>query len=62
MRTEWPFDSFQPTYFVIQSFEALLEEMETTSLKQVYDEVRDLPLLAVGEPSPSDRDFVLRGF
>ena len=57
MRTEWPFDTFQPTYFVIESFEALLEEMETTSLKQVYEEVRDLPLIAIGETDPSDRVY-----
>lgn len=57
MRTEWLFDQFQPTYFVIESFEALLEEMETTSLRHVYDEVRDLPLLAPGETDPSDRVY-----
>ena len=57
MRTEWPFDTFQPTYFVIESFAALLEEMETTSLKQVYDEVRDLPLIPIGESAPSDRPY-----
>ena len=57
MRTEWPFDTFQPTYFVIESFAALLEEMETTSLKDVYDEVRDLPLIPIGEPAPSDQPY-----
>ncbi|WP_219895035.1 phenylalanine 4-monooxygenase [Aquisediminimonas profunda] len=57
MRTLWPFDTFQPTYFVIESFEALLEEMETTSLKQVYNVVRELPLIPVGETDPSDRVY-----
>lgn len=57
MRTDWPFDSFQPTYFVIESFEALLEEMETTSLKHVYDEVRDLPLIPIGETASTDRPY-----
>ena len=57
MRTDWPFDEFQPTYFVIESFEALLEEMETTSLKHVYEEVRDLPLIPIGEAAPSDQPF-----
>ncbi|KEO92077.1 hypothetical protein EH31_05240 [Erythrobacter longus] len=55
MRTDWPFDEFQPTYFVIESFDALLEEMETTSLKQVYAEVADLPLIPIGEAVPGDR-------
>lgn len=59
MRTDWPFDEFQPTYFVIESFDALLEEMETTSLKQVYDTVRALPLIAIGEPAPSDQPYVM---
>lgn len=57
MRTEWPFDTFQPTYFVIESFEALLEKMETTSLSQVYQEVRDLPLIAIGETDPGDQVY-----
>ncbi|MEO9468478.1 phenylalanine 4-monooxygenase [Parasphingorhabdus sp.] len=59
MRTEWPFDTFQPTYFVIESFDALLEEMETTSLKHVYDKVRDLPLIPIGDTDPSDRAYTV---
>jgi phenylalanine-4-hydroxylase len=59
MRTDWPFDIFQPTYFVIDSFAALLEEMETTSLKQVYDDVRDLPLIPIGEAAPGDQPYVM---
>lgn len=55
MRTEWPFDTFQPTYFVIESFEVLLEEMETSSLKEVYREIAGLPLIGIGQSDPSDR-------
>jgi len=55
MRTQWPFDQFQPTYFVIESFDALLEEMETTSLKDVYGQVADAPLIPIGEADPSDQ-------
>lgn len=61
MRTDWPFDTFQPTYFVIESFAALLEEMETTSLKQVYDKVADLPLIPIGESMPGDREYQMAG-
>ncbi|UTW54711.1 phenylalanine 4-monooxygenase [Kordiimonas sp. SCSIO 12610] len=57
MRSEWPFDTFQPTYFVIDSFEALLEEMETTSLKAVYETVCDLPLIPIGGTDPSDKVY-----
>lgn len=59
MRTLWPFDEFQPTYFVIESFEALLEEMETTSLKHVYNEVREMPLIPIGKADPSDQPFAI---
>lgn len=58
MRTQWLFDTFQPTYFVIDSFDALLEEMETTSLRQVYDNVRDLPLIPIGAADPSDEPYL----
>ncbi len=57
MRTDYPFDTFQPTYFVIESFAALLEEMETTSLGAVYDELKDLKVLTPGEGDPSDIEF-----
>lgn len=57
MRTDWPFDEFQPTYFVIESFDALLEEMETTSLKHVYEEVAGLPLIPIGESVAGDREY-----
>ncbi|MEP1421358.1 MAG: phenylalanine 4-monooxygenase [Erythrobacter sp.] len=61
MRTQWPFDEFQPTYFVIESFDALLEEMETTSLKHVYASVSDLPLIPIGESVPGDREYEKAG-
>ncbi len=55
MRTQYLFDKFQPTYFVIESFAALLEEMETTSLSKVYETLRDQPSLAPGESHSDDR-------
>lgn len=61
MRTDWPFDEFQPTYFVIESFDALLEEMETTSLKHVYEEVAGLPLIPIGESVAGDREYQKAG-
>lgn len=59
MLTDYFFDEFQPQYFVIESFDALLEEMETTSLKAVYEELAGRELLKPGEPHPSDRVFHL---
>ncbi len=54
MRTGYLFDKFQPTYFVIDSFAALLETMETTSLSQVYRELDGLSSLAPGEAHEDD--------
>ncbi len=54
MRTDYLFDKFQPTYFVIDSFAALLEVMETTSLSQVYEELDGHPVLAPGQEYEGD--------
>jgi phenylalanine-4-hydroxylase len=54
MRTDYLFDKFQPTYFVIESFAALLETMETTSLSQVYRELDGYDVLAPGEQHEND--------
>ncbi|WP_379551543.1 phenylalanine 4-monooxygenase [Qipengyuania sp. DGS5-3] len=59
MRTDYPFDTFQPTYFVIESFAALLEEMETTSLRVVYGQMDSTRILAPGESDPSDVVFTV---
>ncbi len=58
MRTDYLFDKFQPTYFVIDSFASLLEEMETTSLSSIYKSLEGLPLLAPGESHEDDRVFL----
>lgn len=55
MRTDYNFDQFQPTYFVIENVEALLEEMETTNLAAVYEELADLSVLAPDARLDSDR-------
>ena len=59
MRTDYYFDRFQPTYFVIDSFAALLEEMETTSLSSIYEKVRGQDLLKPGEAHESDVSVVI---
>ncbi len=57
MRTDYLFDQFQPTYFVIESFAALLEDMETTRLGDLYDRLQDLAPFAPGEADPDDVEF-----
>jgi phenylalanine-4-hydroxylase len=46
MRTEYLFDEFQKTYFVIESFEDLLKAAEETDFAPIYAQLRNLPLLA----------------
>lgn len=55
MRTDYPFDTFQPTYFVIESFESLLRIAQDTNFKPIYDQFRDQRLLAPGERCKRDR-------
>ena len=46
MRTDYLFDKFQPTYFVIDSFEHLLEVTSETDFQPIYNRLQHLPLLA----------------
>lgn len=57
MRSDYPFDSFQPIYFVIENFAALLEKMETTSLKEIYEFMDGSTIIPAGETNPSDVNF-----
>ena len=57
MRTDYLFDEFQKTYFVIDSFERLLETAETTDFQPIYDQLRNLPLIAPDEDRPGDVSF-----
>lgn len=55
MRSEYPFDQFQPTYFVIESFEHLLRVTADTDFAPLYDQLRDEPALRPGERCEADR-------
>ena len=57
MRTEYLFDQFQKTYFVIDSFERLLEAAEETDFAPMYLALRELPSLAPDDDCDSDRVF-----
>ena len=59
MRTKYIIDDFQQTYFVIDSFEALLDVCYK-DFGTVYHEVRDLPDLEAHEIAPGD-DLITRG-
>jgi phenylalanine-4-hydroxylase len=55
MRTGYLFDSFQKEYFIIESFEQLLAEMEHADLSALYQELEPLGLLEPGDDAPGDK-------
>lgn len=59
MRTKYIIDDFQQTYFVIDSFEALLEACYQ-DFGDVYQQVRDEPDYEAHEIAPGDR-IITRG-
>lgn len=54
MQTDYLFDEFQRTYFVIESFEDLLRATAETAFKPIYDRLRGKPLLAPGADCVGD--------
>lgn len=56
MRTDYLFDEFQKTYFVIDSFDHLLQAAEETDFRPLYDRLRTLPLLAPDAECEGDID------
>jgi len=54
MRTEYLFDEFQRSYFVIESFEHLLKVTAETDFQPIYERLRGEPLLLPDEESPED--------
>lgn len=59
MRSDYIFDEFQKTYFVIESFEHLLKAAEETDFQPIYDRLRSLPLLAPDADCDGDVAFTL---
>jgi phenylalanine-4-hydroxylase len=54
MRTDYRIDSYQPTYFVIDGFHALVEATRP-DFTPVYDRLRQLPMLPADGRLPEDR-------
>lgn len=54
MRTDYLFDKFQRSYFVIDSFEHLLKVTAETDFTPIYRQIRNQPLLQPGEALPED--------
>lgn len=46
MQSDYLFDKFQPTYFVIDSFDHLLKTTAETDFGPIYERLKSLPLLA----------------
>lgn len=55
MQSDYRFDEFQRTYFVIASFEDLLKVTAETNFQPIYDRLRGRPLLASGAACAGDR-------
>ena len=55
MQSDYLFDEFQRSYFVITSFADLLQVTAQTDFQPIYDRLRDQPLLASGAASAGDR-------
>ena len=55
MRTKYRIDDFQQNYFVIDSFEDLLDQTLNTDFEPLYAELQNEPDIEVEEILPSDR-------
>jgi len=55
MRTRYRIDDYQQNYFVIDSFEDLLRQTRDADLGPIYDRLRDLDAIDVGQLLPSDQ-------
>jgi phenylalanine-4-hydroxylase len=55
MRTRYRIDDYQQNYFVIDSFEDLLRQTRDADLGPIYDRLRDLDVIDVGDLLPSDQ-------
>lgn len=54
MRTEYCIDEFQKNYFVIDSFERLVEQTADTDFTDIYRELASLPIVSVGTRLSTD--------
>jgi phenylalanine-4-hydroxylase len=57
MRTQYRIDDFQQTYFVIDSFENLLDQTLNTDFGPIYAELTDAPDIDTEEILPSDHVY-----
>ena len=54
MRTEYPIDSFQKNYFVIDSFADLVKLTAETDFTDIYRELATVPTIPAGAKMPTD--------
>ncbi len=59
MRTKYRIDDFQQTYFVIDSFDDLLDQTLNTDFGPLYEKVRNLPDIEIEAILPEDKVFTL---
>ena len=61
LRTRYRSDSFQQAYFVIDSFDQLLDRMLAQPLEPLYEELRTSPDFEPSECQPGDRKLIQVG-
>ncbi|MFI4890772.1 MAG: phenylalanine 4-monooxygenase [Steroidobacterales bacterium] len=61
MRTKYRIDDYQDNYFVIDSFEDLLQQTLETDFAPLYTQLATLPDIDIGTILPEDRCFSIPG-
>jgi phenylalanine-4-hydroxylase len=59
MRTKYRIDDFQQNYFVIDSFDDLLDQTLNTDFGPLYEKIRALPDIGIEAILPEDKVFTL---
>lgn len=57
MRTDYRYDDFQQTYFVIDSYEELMESTANVDFGPIYERLKGLPDYKASEVLPSDKVY-----
>lgn len=57
MRTDYRYDDFQQTYFVIDSYEELMESTANVDFTPIYERIKDLPDIPAHKVLPTDKVY-----
>ncbi|TGY89643.1 phenylalanine 4-monooxygenase [Marinicauda algicola] len=57
MRTDYRYDDFQQTYFVIDSYEELMESTANVDFTPIYERIKNLPDIPAHKVLPTDKVY-----